>query len=58
MLATVLKGDLAEQQSIYIMRAFKEMQKMDGIVMIRGLACRYMEKMEMLKDTIFSGEDF
>ena len=26
MLATVLKGDLAEQQSIYIMRAFKEMR--------------------------------
>ncbi len=25
MLATVLKGELAEQQSIFIMRAFKEM---------------------------------
>ena len=26
MLATVLKGELAEQQSIFIMRAFKEMR--------------------------------
>ena len=26
MLATVLKGDLAIQQSIYIMRAFREMR--------------------------------
>ena len=26
MLATVLRGELAEQQSIFIMRAFKEMR--------------------------------
>lgn len=26
MLATVLRGELAEQQSIYIMRAFREMR--------------------------------
>lgn len=29
MLATVLRGDLAEQQSIFIMRAFREMRR-DG----------------------------
>ncbi len=38
--------------------SMEDMQKMDGIVMIRGLLCRYMERMEMLKDIIFSGENF
>ena len=31
MLATVLKGDLATQQSIFIMRAFKEMRHYNNV---------------------------
>lgn len=36
----------------------EEMLKMDGIGMIRGSHCRYMEMMEMLKGTIYSEEGF
>ena len=31
MLATVLKGEVAEQQSIFIMRAFREMRHSESI---------------------------
>ena len=34
MLATVLRGDVAEQQSIYIMRAFREMRHLLLITLV------------------------
>ena len=35
-----------------------DMQKMDGTVMTQDLQCRYMMKMEMLSDTIYSVRDY
>ena len=41
MLATVLKGELAEQQSIFIMRAFREMRHfVDNNAFIKAFKCK------------------
>ena len=48
MLATVLRGELAEKQSIYIMRAFREMQRfiVNNTLMferVRGVELKQLE---------------
>ena len=53
MLATVLKGDLATQQSIFIMRAFKEMRHFisNNALMFERINSIELRQLEYQKDT-------
>lgn len=53
MLATVLKGELAEQQSIFIMRAFKEMHHfmVNNAFMLEKLNAIELKQLEYQKDS-------
>jgi len=53
MLATVLKGDLATQQSIFIMRAFKEMRHFiaNNALMFEKINAIELKQLEYQKDT-------
>ncbi len=53
MLATVLKGELAEQQSIFIMRAFKEMRHFiaNNALMFEKINAIELKQLEYQKDT-------
>ena len=52
MLATVLKGELAEQQSIFIMRAFKEMRHFiaNNALMFEKINAIELKQLEYQKD--------
>ena len=53
MLATVLRGELAEQQSIFIMRAFKEMRHFisNNALMFERINSIELRQLEYQKDT-------
>ncbi|WP_051195366.1 ORF6N domain-containing protein [Lachnospira multipara] len=53
MLATVLRGELAEQQSIFIMRAFKEMRHFiaNNALMFEKINAIELKQLEYQKDT-------
>ena len=52
MLATVLKGELAKQQSIFIMRAFKEMRHFiaNNALMFEKINAIELKQLEYQKD--------
>ena len=53
MLATVLKGELAEQQSVFIMRAFREMRhfKTDNAALFERISSVELKQFEYQKQT-------